>query len=155
MNQPPSPVAPTPGPWREGVSGNFRIYGPGNMGRQSGIIAEAYPIDNADIQRANVRLIANAPETAAERDRLVKDRDSWKMLACSSNVRCDRLVVENKGLVKVLKAVPLSEESCHRRDGRWRCPHCYERAENPHAIRHNEGCYVPTIRAALDKVCKP
>lgn len=69
-DQPSSTVAPTPGPWREGVSGNFRIYGPGNMGRQSGPIAEAWPINNADIQRANCRLIAAAPETAAERDRL-------------------------------------------------------------------------------------
>lgn len=33
-------------------------------------------------------------ETAAEqRDRLVKDRDSWKILAESTNARCDRLLI--------------------------------------------------------------
>ena len=41
-------------------------------------------------------------QSAAERDHLKKDRDSWKRLAFSNNARCDRLVKVNAGLVKVL-----------------------------------------------------
>ena len=54
----------TPGPWQEGRSGNNRVYGPDKQGSRSGLIAVVYK------GRANARLIAAAPETAAERDRL-------------------------------------------------------------------------------------
>jgi hypothetical protein len=52
----------TPGPWRDGISGNFRIYGPDGMGRHSGVVAEASPRTDHATRRANANLIAAAPD---------------------------------------------------------------------------------------------
>jgi hypothetical protein len=46
----------TPGPWREGIDGNNRVYGPDASGEHTGLIAVVYK------GRANIRLIAAAPE---------------------------------------------------------------------------------------------
>ena len=56
---------------------------------------------------------------AAERDRLVKDRDSWKMLADSTNARCDRLVAVNERLVVALGKAILWTDEEHDVDN-WR-----------------------------------
>ena len=55
-------MAHTPGPWIEGQPGNFRVYGPAGLGRESGPIAEALPINLPLTQRDNARLIAAAPD---------------------------------------------------------------------------------------------
>ena len=48
----------TPGPWRDGTEGNFRIYG-----RDGQDVAEALPrVLNTREWRANARLIAAAPD---------------------------------------------------------------------------------------------
>ena len=110
-DQPPSPAAPTSGPYYvwlpRGADQGCRAIRT-EKGRSQGSYQGteiAYTVglgDDAE-DEANANLLAASWETAAERDRLVKDRDSWKMLACSSNARCARLVVENKGLVVALK----------------------------------------------------
>jgi hypothetical protein len=46
----------TPGPWKEGIDGNPRVYGPDGMGEHSGLVAVVLK------GRGNVRLIAAAPE---------------------------------------------------------------------------------------------
>ena len=46
----------TPGPWREGIEGNNRVYGPDGRGDDSGLIAVVYK------GRGNIRLIAAAPD---------------------------------------------------------------------------------------------
>ncbi len=80
---------------------------------------------------ADALLIAAAPETAAERD---------------------RLAASNERLVNALQGVPLSQESCWgRSEARHYCPDCGEYGETPLAIRHNDDCCVPAIRAALDQ----
>ncbi len=65
---------PTPGPWKYSDidNGNFRIYAPDGRGAQSGPVAEAMHRFDPDERRANARLIAAAPDTAAERDRLIE-----------------------------------------------------------------------------------
>ena len=50
----------TPGPWRDGQEGNVRVYGPDGMAEHSGLIANVFK------GRANARLIAAAPDLAAE-----------------------------------------------------------------------------------------
>lgn len=123
-------AAPTPGPWywesvkNPGFIPEHTLVGPDVLCR--------YWHDKPP--SADALLIAAAPDTAAERD---------------------RLLVKNAGLVKALEGIPLSEESCHGRGGRYFCPHCGEYGENPHAIHHNNGCFVPTIRAVLDEARKP
>jgi len=52
--------AATKGPWIEGQPGNFRIYGPANMGRQSGPLVEGLGVNDNEILRANVSFIAHA-----------------------------------------------------------------------------------------------
>jgi hypothetical protein len=52
--------AATPGPWRDGQEGNIRVYGPDGMAEHSGLIANVFK------GRANARLIAAAPDLAAE-----------------------------------------------------------------------------------------
>ena len=109
-DQPPSPAAPTSGPYYvwlpRGADQGCRAIRT-EKGRSQGSYQGteiAYTVglgDDAE-DEANANLLAASWETAAERDRLVKDRDSWKMLACSSNARCDRLVVENKGLIALV-----------------------------------------------------
>ena len=67
----------------------------------------------------------------------------------------DRLKVANEGLVKALEGVPLSQESCWgHSEARHYCPDCGEYGETPLAIRHNDDCCVPAIRAALDEATK-
>lgn len=51
--------AATAGPWIEGQPGNFRIYGPANMGRQSGPLFEGLGVNDNEILRANVSFIAH------------------------------------------------------------------------------------------------
>jgi hypothetical protein len=46
----------TQGPWREGVDGNNRVYGPDAMGEATGLIAVVYK------GRGNIKLIAAAPD---------------------------------------------------------------------------------------------
>ena len=55
----------TPGPWREGIEGNWRVYGPDGKGEHSGLVAHAFK------SRANARLIAAAPELLAALKRYV------------------------------------------------------------------------------------
>ena len=56
--------AGTPGPWRAGQQGNFRVYGPDGIGEHSGLIAEVLK------GRANARRIARVPQLEAEVMRL-------------------------------------------------------------------------------------
>ena len=58
--------AGTPGPWRAGQQGNFRVYGPDRIGEHSGLIAEVLK------GRANARRIARVPQLEAEVLRLRK-----------------------------------------------------------------------------------
>ena len=51
--------AATAGPWIEGQPGNFRIYGPANMGRQSGPLFEGLGVNDNEILRANVSFVAH------------------------------------------------------------------------------------------------
>lgn len=60
----------TPGPWREGRDGNLRVYGPDGQGDASGLIAEVFK------GRANVRLIAAAPDLLAALKQLMKAYES-------------------------------------------------------------------------------
>ncbi|MDJ0894839.1 MAG: hypothetical protein QNJ92_06825 [Alphaproteobacteria bacterium] len=55
----------TPGPWSRGVEGNFRIYAPDGLGRQSGPVAAALHRHDNDERTANAHLIAAAPEQNA------------------------------------------------------------------------------------------
>jgi hypothetical protein len=53
--------AATPGPWRDGQEGNkVLVYGPNGMTEHSGLIANVFK------RRSNARLIAAAPDLAAE-----------------------------------------------------------------------------------------
>ena len=60
----------TPGPWRVGQEGNFRVYGPDGAGIDSGPVAEAMAVKGLDMdgaakkRRANAHLIAAAPTLA-------------------------------------------------------------------------------------------
>lgn len=67
----------TPGPWIEGRLGNFRIYGPPNIGRESGPIAESLPVNDTEKQRANARLIAAAPELLEALEEWHSPYDGW------------------------------------------------------------------------------
>ena len=53
---------PTPDPWRAGIEGNDRIYGPDGMGDHSGPVAEAMHRRDPYERVANKHLIAAAPE---------------------------------------------------------------------------------------------
>jgi len=44
----------TPGPWRDGQIGNFRVYGPDGRGSDSGLLSTAF-------NRENATFIANSP----------------------------------------------------------------------------------------------
>ena len=55
----------TPGPWREGIEGNNRVYSPDGRGDDSGLIAVVYK------GRGNIRLIAAAPDLLEALDRLL------------------------------------------------------------------------------------
>ena len=52
--------AGTPGPWRAGQHGNFRVYGPDGIGEHSGLIAEVLK------GKANAYRIARVPQLEAE-----------------------------------------------------------------------------------------
>lgn len=52
--------AATKGPWIEGQPGNFRVYGPANMGRQSGPLIEGLGVNDNEILRANISFVAHA-----------------------------------------------------------------------------------------------
>ena len=141
------PAAPTPGPWEWSIHDHSMatLHGPDMM--RDHVLAVG-PC-RACIERVkdgewkwgrcttptetNAKLLAASWATAAERD---------------------RLVVVHEGLVKALERIPLSAESCHGNGGRHFCPHCDRRADNPCAIRHMTGCYVPAVRAALYKARK-
>ena len=56
--------AGTPGPWRAGQHGNFRVYGPDGIGEHSGLIAEVLK------GKANAYRIARVPDLEAEALRL-------------------------------------------------------------------------------------
>ena len=49
-------IGHTPPPWREGVEGNNRVYGPDGCGADSGLVAVVYK------GRANVSLVSAAPD---------------------------------------------------------------------------------------------
>ena len=69
--------AATPGPWHRAPLGSFRIYGPANMGRQSGPIAEALGVSSPHIQRANARLIAATPSLLSALTALLDDVEEY------------------------------------------------------------------------------
>lgn len=46
----------TPGPWRVGIEGNNRVYGPDCMGEHTGLVAVVYKTP------ANKHLVAAAPD---------------------------------------------------------------------------------------------
>ena len=108
--------AATKGPWIEGQPGNFRVYGPANMGRQSGPLLEIQilGVSDPEIEGANRAFIAHARQdipaliariealeaqkwdvqhTDAMNDMVALgiDRDSWK-------ARAEALEEENKKL---------------------------------------------------------
>ena len=55
-------MAATKGPWIEGQPGNFRVYGPANMGRQSGPLLEIQilGVSDPEIEGANRAFVAHA-----------------------------------------------------------------------------------------------
>jgi len=75
----------TPGPWRVG-KGKKRIY------CKYGHVADVHGVDNitGGTAEANARLIAAAPETAAERDHLKKiNADLLELVKLIDGVQCN------------------------------------------------------------------
>ena len=54
----------TQGPWRQGQSGNLRVYGPDGMGEHSGLVFDV-ETGKASKGRANARRIARVPDLEA------------------------------------------------------------------------------------------
>ncbi len=83
MSQPPSTAAPTPGPWTLTKTSFNKLAGSWFIGvknERTGFydyVAEIRPINSVvkEQSEANAHLIAAAPETAVERDRLVEALD--------------------------------------------------------------------------------
>lgn len=94
----------TPGPWREGQSGNMRVYGPDGTG---GLIANVFG------GRDNVRLIAAAPELLAEltaaRAYIVEAIDMACDLGTSAVATLQRLESIDAVLAKAAEGRPLTE----------------------------------------------
>jgi len=57
----------TPGPWRAGIAGNHRVYGPDGT-EHAGLIAQVFSTglpNTSGVARANANLIAAAPDLLA------------------------------------------------------------------------------------------
>jgi plasmid stabilization system protein ParE len=98
--------AHTPGPWRvQRVHEKETGFRSVQIVSVSGLNIASVVMQLDDKEQANTRLIAAAPETAAERDRLKKERREFATLAVKAERERDQAREQVKTLLKACKIV--------------------------------------------------